>query len=100
RKQYRYHPRWRAARDEAKYERVIAFGEALPRIRARVDEDLSLPGLPRERVLAAVVRLLETTLIRVGNDEYARANRSFGHTTLKSHHAEVGGSQLEFQFRG
>ena len=100
RKQYRYHPRWRAARDEAKYERMIAFGRALPRMRRRVEEDLALPGLPRERVLAAVVRLLEKTRVRVGNEEYARDNRSFGLTTLRDRHAEVGSSRIRFRFRG
>jgi DNA topoisomerase-1 len=100
RKQYRYHPRWHAVRDEAKYERMIAFGRALPRIRRRVEEDLSLPGLPRERVLAAVVRLLEKTGVRVGNEEYARENRSFGLTTLRSRHADVGTSRIRFRFRG
>jgi DNA topoisomerase-1 len=100
RKQYRYHPRWREARDEAKYERTIAFGQALPRIRRRVERDLALPGLPRERVLAAIVRLLEKTRVRVGNEEYARENRSFGLTTLRSRHAEVGTSRIRFRFRG
>jgi DNA topoisomerase-1 len=100
RKQYRYHPRWHAVRDEAKYERMIAFGQALPRIRRRVEEDLSRPGLPRERVLAAVVRLLEKTRVRVGNEEYARENRSFGLTTLRNRHAEVGASRIRFRFRG
>jgi DNA topoisomerase-1 len=100
RKQYRYHPRWRASRDEAKYGRMVAFGRTLPRIRARVEEDLARPGLPREKVLAAVVRLLERTLIRVGNEEYARANRSFGLTTLRSHHVDVAGRKIRFQFRG
>jgi DNA topoisomerase-1 len=100
RKQYRYHARWRAVRDEAKYERIIAFGRALPRIRRRVDKDLSLPGLPRERVLAAVVRLLEKTRVRVGNEEYARENRSFGLTTLRNRHAEVGSHRIRFAFRG
>ncbi len=100
RKQYRYHPRWRAARDEAKYGRMIAFGQALPRIRRRVEEDLALPGLPRERVLAAVVRLLEKTRVRVGNEEYARENRSFGLTTLRDRHAEVGTTRIRFRFRG
>jgi DNA topoisomerase-1 len=78
RKQYRYHPRWREVRDETKYGRMLAFGEALPLIRKQVEYDLALPGLPRPKVLATVLRLLETTLIRVGNEEYARANRSFG----------------------
>ncbi|HWQ12959.1 MAG TPA: hypothetical protein VNL77_09170 [Roseiflexaceae bacterium] len=100
RKQYRYHPRWRAARDETKYHRTIAFGRALPRIRERVEADLRRPGLPREKVLAALVRLLETTLIRVGNDEYARANTSFGLTTLRDRHAQVDGAQVKFAFRG
>src|SRR5919108_2100344 len=77
RKQYRYHPRWREVRDETKYSRMVEFSEALPRIRRRVEHDLQLPGLPRAKVLATVVQLLETTLIRVGNEEYARANRSF-----------------------
>jgi len=100
RKQYRYHPRWHRARDEAKYERVIAFGKALPKIRKRVDHDLGLPGLPRERVLAAVVRLLEKTRVRVGNEEYARDNRSFGLTTLRDRHADVGETRIRFRFRG
>ncbi len=100
RKQYRYHPRWRSARDEVKYERMIAFGQALPAIRSRLDHDLSLPGLPRERVLAAVVRLLEKTRVRVGNEEYARENRSFGLTTLRNGHAEVGTNRIRFRFRG
>jgi DNA topoisomerase I len=100
RKQYRYHRRWREVRDETKYERMIAFGEALPRVRARVESDLARPGLPREKVLATVVRLLETTLIRVGNDEYARENRSFGLTTLKDRHVAVDGSEIRFRFTG
>jgi DNA topoisomerase I len=100
RKQYRYHARWREVRDETKFGRMLAFSEALPRLRARLDTDLALPGLPREKVLATVVRLLESTAIRVGNDEYARANRSFGLTTLRSHHVEISGSTLHFEFRG
>ncbi|MBP7146066.1 MAG: DNA topoisomerase IB [Acidobacteria bacterium] len=100
RKQYRYHPRWREVRDETKYGRLLDFGQALPAIRARVEADLARPGLPREKVLAAVIHLLQTTLIRVGNDEYARANRSFGLTTLTNDHADVRGSNLRFQFRG
>jgi DNA topoisomerase-1 len=100
RKQYRYHKRWRAERDATKYERIIAFGAALPRIRARVDADLRGPDLSRERVLATVVRLLDTTYIRVGNEEYARENRSFGLTTMQDRHVEVEGSRLSFQFRG
>ena len=100
RKQYRYHPRWREVRDEAKYERTIAFAEALPRIRARVERDLRRPGLPREKVLATVVRLLETTLARVGNEEYARQNGSYGLTTLRDRHARVDGARVRLRFRG
>src|SRR5215208_4776973 len=83
RKQCRYHPRWREVRDETKFSRMVAFGEALPKLRRRVEEDLSRPGLPRRKVLATVVRLLEKTLIRVGNEEYARTNKSYGLTTLR-----------------
>jgi DNA topoisomerase-1 len=100
RKQYRYHPRWREFRDENKYHRTIAFGEALPRIRRRVDEDLRLPGLPQEKVLAALVRVLDSTLIRIGNLEYARSNNSFGLTTLRDRHVSVNGSSASFEFRG
>jgi DNA topoisomerase I len=100
RKQYRYHRRWRETRDETKYERMVAFGEALPGIRRRVERDLSQPGLPRERVLASVVKLMALTFIRVGNPEYARTNNSFGLTTLRDRHVEVSGSKLQFQFRG
>jgi DNA topoisomerase-1 len=100
RKQYRYHPRWRMVRDAHKFERMLAFGRALPRIRRRLAHDLKLPGMPRERVLAAVVRLLERTLIRVGNEEYARANRSYGLTTLRNRHVAVNGSVVRFTFRG
>jgi DNA topoisomerase I len=100
RKQYRYHPRWREIRDETKYGRMLAFSEVLPRIRKRVERDLSQPGLPREKVLAAVVQLLELTGIRVGNDEYARANQSFGLTTLREDHVAVSGSTMRFEFRG
>jgi DNA topoisomerase-1 len=100
RKQYRYHPRFRRRRDAAKFERLVAFANALPAIRSRVDEDLARPGLPKEKVLAAVVRLLELTLIRVGNEEYARLNRSFGLTTLRDRHADVEGSSIRFRFRG
>jgi DNA topoisomerase-1 len=100
RKVYRYHPRFRARRESAKYERLVAFARALPAIRRRVDADLRRQGLPREKVLAAVVRLLELTLIRVGNDEYARLNRSFGLTTLKDRHATVRGTSIRFRFRG
>ena len=100
RKQYRYHERWREVRDENKYDRMVLFGEALPKIRKRVDQDLSLPGLPRNKVLATVVQLLERTFIRVGNEEYARDNKSFGLTTMRDHHVEVKGSKMRFRFRG
>ena len=100
RKQYRYHARWRVTRDETKYGRMIAFGEALPAIRARVERDLALPGLPREKVLATVVKLMEATCIRVGNEEYARTNDSFGLTTFRDRHATISGARLEFNFRG
>ncbi|WP_437533423.1 DNA topoisomerase IB [Sorangium sp. So ce726] len=100
RKQYRYHPRWREVRDETKYDRMLAFGAALPAIRAATDRDIALPGLQREKVLAAVVRLLDETSIRVGNDEYARDNDSYGLTTLHDEHVEIEGSLLRFHFRG
>ena len=100
RKQYRYHPRWRETRDESKYTRMLAFARALPRIRTRVEADLRRRRLPREKVLATIVRLLETTLVRVGNEEYARANRSFGLTTLRDRHVDVSGAEVRFQFRG
>jgi DNA topoisomerase-1 len=100
RKQYRYHSRWRAMRDESKYTRMLAFARALPRIRERVKADLRRRGLPREKVLATIVRLLETTLVRVGNEEYARANKSFGLTTLRDRHVDVTGAEVRFQFRG
>jgi DNA topoisomerase I len=100
RKQYRYHPRWRAVRDENKYEKLIAFAEILPRIRRKIARDLRRRGLPREKVLAAVVKLLETTLIRVGNDEYAKSNGSFGLTTMQNKHARVKGEKIRFEFRG
>lgn len=100
RKQYRYHPRWRSTRDETKYAHVIGFGKALPAIRRRVDNDLALQGLPREKVLATVVRLLETTMMRVGNEEYARSNGSFGLTTLRDRHVRIDGARLQFRFKG
>jgi DNA topoisomerase-1 len=100
RKQYRYHPRWREVRDETKYGRMVAFGDVLPEIRRRVSADLSKDGLPRAKVLAAVVRLLETTLIRVGNEEYAKENRSYGLTTLRDRHVRVRGDTLRFEFVG
>jgi len=100
RKQYLYHARWREVRDEDKYDRMVAFGEALPKLRARVDADLGQTGLPRTKLLAAVVRLLELTLIRIGNEEYARANESYGLTTLRERHVRVSGTRLTFKFRG
>jgi DNA topoisomerase I len=100
RKQYLYHERWREIRDENKYDRMIGFGKTLPKIRRRVAHDLKLLGLPREKVLATVVQLLERTFIRIGNEEYARANRSFGLTTMKDRHVKVKGSKLRFRFRG
>ena len=100
RKQYRYHPQWRSVRDAHKFERMIAFGRALPRIHRRIARDFKLPGLPRDKVLAAVVRLLERTLIRVGNEEYARTNKSYGLTTLRDQHVKVKGARVRFSFRG
>jgi len=100
RKQHRYHARWHEARHESKFDRMVSFAGALPAIRERTDTDLARPGLPREKVLAAVVRLLEMTLIRVGNDEYARLNNSFGLTTLRDRHARIEGSHVRFRFRG
>ena len=100
RKQYRYHPDWRAKRDEVKYDRLLDFARSLPRIRRRVRHDLALTGLPREKVVAAAVRLLETTLLRVGNAEYARENKSFGLTTLRNRHVRVGASKVRLRFVG
>jgi DNA topoisomerase-1 len=100
RKQYRYHEQYRAVRDQAKFSRMIAFGTVLAIIRKRVEEDLRRRGLPREKVLATVVRLLETTCIRVGNDEYAKENESFGLTTMRNRHVRIEGSNLMFRFRG
>ena len=100
RKQYRYHPQWRVCRDNNKYGRLQAFAAALPKIRARTTADLSRHGLPREKVLAVVVQLLEKSLIRVGNEEYAKQNRSFGLTTLQDKHVKMKGSTLHFEFRG
>ena len=100
RKQSRYHPRWREVRDETKYERMLHFGQALPTIRERVQDDLTQPGLPRTKVLAALVRLMETTFIRVGNEEYARTNHSYGLTTMHNRHVEVAGARLTFKFTG
>ncbi|MGE5647394.1 MAG: DNA topoisomerase IB [Acidobacteriota bacterium] len=100
RKQHRYHSLYRAVRDEVKYTRMAAFAQALPALRKRVREDLAKEGVPREKVLAAVVRLLEVTLIRVGNEEYAKVNGSFGLTTMRDEHAEVSGAKIRFRFRG
>jgi DNA topoisomerase-1 len=100
RKQYRYHPRFRQVREQTKYQRMIQFARTLPKIRRRVNRDLRQPGLSREKVLATVVKLLETTLIRVGNDEYAKSNHSFGLTTLQDKHAKIKGSTIHFVFKG
>ena len=100
RKQYRYHERWREARDENKYDHMLVFGKALSKIRGRVKRDLALTGLPRNKVLATVVQLLERTFIRVGNEEYARENKSFGLTTIRGRHVEVKAATLRFSFRG
>ena len=100
RKQYRYHPKYREVRDETKFGRMLEFSEVLPAIRQRLERDLTVTGLPRRKVLATVVRLLEKTLIRVGNDEYMKENRSFGLTTLRRRHVEVSGSKVRFEFRG
>ncbi|WP_372618242.1 DNA topoisomerase IB [Falsiroseomonas sp.] len=100
RKQYRYHPRWREMRDAAKYGHLVEFARALPGIRERIAEDMRRPGLPREKVLATVVHLLEATLIRVGNDDYARQNSSYGLTTLQDRHVAVAGDALRFRFKG
>ena len=100
RKQHRYHTRWREIRDANKYDRMMDFAQKLPAIRRKVDEDLALPGLPRDKVIAAVVRLLETSRIRVGNEEYARQNNSFGLATMRNRHVSVSGSNIRFEFRG
>ena len=100
RKQYRYHERWRAVRDETKYGKLHSFGEVLPRIREKVERDLARHGLPRDKVLATVVRLLDLSFIRIGNPEYARANESFGLTTMRDEHVEIRGERVRFKFRG
>ncbi|MCU1375031.1 MAG: topB, partial [Actinomycetia bacterium] len=100
RKQYRYHDRWREVRDANKYERLAEFAAGLPALRATLDEHLAQRGLPEEKVLAAVVRLLDVTLIRIGNDEYAETNESFGLTTIEGEHVTVEGTRIEFEFRG
>jgi DNA topoisomerase I len=100
RKQSRYHPLWREVRDETKYERMILFGSALPSIRKQVENDISLPGLPRRKILGTIIRLMETTFIRVGNEEYARKNRSYGLTTMRNKHVAIDGSTVTFSFKG
>lgn len=100
RKQYRYHDRWREVRDENKYEKILVFAKALPKVRRRIQRDLKRSGLPREKILATVMQLLERTFIRVGNEEYARQNKSFGLTTLRNRHVKVKGAKLHFRFRG
>lgn len=100
RKQYRYHPRWCLQRNEFKFGRMLAFGAALPKLRRQIEADLQAQGLPRAKVLAALVRLLETTLIRIGNEEYVRANKSFGLTTLRNEHVEIEGATVHFRFHG
>jgi DNA topoisomerase-1 len=100
RKQYRYHPRWRELRDAHKFDRMLEFADVLPAIRRRVKSDLARPGLPREKVLAALVQLLDSTCLRIGNERYAEENDSFGLTTLRNRHVRVAGTRVEFQFRG
>lgn len=100
RKQYRYHPLWRSIRDQTKFTRMVAFSRSLPDIRRRLDHDLSKPGLPKPKVLAAIVKLMEITRIRVGNEEYAKTNHSYGMTTLHDEHVQIHGSKIQFQFRG
>lgn len=100
RKQYRYHPRWREVRDSDKYSRLQAFGEALPKLRKKLEAQIAEPGFTREKVLATVVMLLDATLIRVGNSQYARENKSYGLTTLRNRHVDIKGSEIQFQFRG
>jgi DNA topoisomerase-1 len=100
RKQYRYHERWREVRDENKYDRMVVFGKALPKIRRRIKRDLKQRGLPREKVLGTVVQLLERTFIRIGNEEYAKENKSFGLTTMRTHHVDVTATKLKFSFKG
>ncbi len=100
RKQYRYHPQWRVVRDETKYDRMLKFGEALPKIRKHLQKDLAREGLPQEKILATVIEVMEKTLIRVGNEEYAQENHSYGLTTLRDKHVEIHGSTVEFHFKG
>ncbi|CAN5697310.1 DNA topoisomerase IB [soil metagenome] len=100
RKQYRYHEKWRETRDESKYDKMLIFGAALPKIRKRVEADLALPGLPREKVLATIVSIMERTFIRVGNEEYVKQNNSYGLTTIRNRHVKVKGAKVNFKFRG
>jgi DNA topoisomerase I len=100
REQYRYHPEWRKVRNESKYDRLIDFAKALPKIRRQSRRDMRKPGLPREKVLGVLVQLLETTLIRVGNEEYAKTNHSYGLTTMRDQHVDVKGPLIHFDFRG
>lgn len=100
RKQYRYHEKWREARDETKYDRMLIFGAALPKIRERVEADISLPKLPKNKVLATIISIMERTFIRVGNEEYTRTNKSYGLTTMRNKHAAVKGAKVQFTFRG
>jgi DNA topoisomerase-1 len=100
RKQYRYHPLWRSVRDQTKFTRMLVFSRSLPDVRRRIEQDLSLPGLPKPKVLAAIIRLMELTRIRVGNEEYAKTNQSYGLTTLRDQHVNITGTKIQFQFRG
>jgi len=100
RKQYRYHTKWRSLRDQTKFTRMIAFSEAIPKIRTQLQHDLALLGLPKNKVLATVVQLMELTRIRVGNEEYAKTNKSFGLTTMRDRHVDIDGSTIRFKFRG
>jgi len=100
RKQYRYHARWRSVRDEVKYQRMISFAKVLPQIRKCLEHDLKRPGMSKQKILATVIYLLQATLMRVGNDEYARSNQSFGMTTLRNRHVKVDGADIKFHFRG
>lgn len=100
RKQYRYHPLWRSVRDQTKFTRMLVFSRSLPNVRQRIEQDLSLSGLPKQKVLAAIIRLMELTRIRVGNEEYAKTNQSYGLTTLRDQHVNIKGTKIQFQFRG
>lgn len=100
RKQYIYHPQWERLRDEEKFNRMVSFSKRLPKIRSRTDRDLRLRGLPKAKILATVVRLLDSTYVRIGNPEYVRQNDSFGLTTLRNRHVDISGSKIHFEFRG